>query len=490
MEGMPAAQRDRWADAFVATGASQCGFCTPGIVLRLAALEASSGPGRVATRRDVEGALRAHLCRCTGWQSILEAAERALGSAESAGEGAAVDSGDPARDPLLAAWRAQLEGPAFQHSGADVVLGGGGFADDGAPAWAAVQLGADAPLAPDLRAARAATGRVQGRNSTVPLTSPVPVPDGTWSLTLQTTWVEPAYVEPDASWCRPGERPASPLANGGAFGGKRHSPVPGRARALADETDGAARVLWRREDVVRRAPKRPPLAVALRADGTGVVRVGRSPGSADLAPALTRVRERCPGIEVEEVEVAGPPVSPDLRGAVWAEVMAAQATVGAPTIEAGAAAESSGVAEVTLPGGGRARVEVRTGEGPRGRVDVEVWAGEVLCPVTLRSYALGAVHQALGLVWSEGIAVDEAGEPVDLTIRSFGILAAKDMPEVSVTVHEEDRWPVNGSDAIFVATLAAAWSAEGRPPHWPTRRAAVRAPRRDVSASAGREESS
>ena len=82
--------------------------------------------------------------------------------------------------------------------------------------------------------------------------------------------------------------------------------MPGRARALADETGGPARVLWRREDVVRRGPKRPPLAVALRPDGTGVVRVGRSPGSADLAPALERVRGRRPGIEVEEVEVAGP----------------------------------------------------------------------------------------------------------------------------------------------------------------------------------------
>ena len=135
------------------------------------------------------------------------------------------------------------------------------------------------------------------------------------------------------------------------------------------------------------------------------------------------------------------------------------------------------MAEVTWPGAGRARVAVRSGAGTRGRVDVEVWAGEVLCAVTLRSYVFGAVHQALGLVWSEGIAVDDAGEPVDLTIRSFGILAAKDMPEVNVTVHEEDRWPVNGSDAVFVATLAAAWSAEGRPPSWPTRRAAVRAPR-------------
>jgi hypothetical protein len=106
----------------------------------------------------------------------------------------------------------------------------------------------------------------------------------------------------------------------------------------------------------------------------------------------------------------------------------------------------------------------------------------------LRSYALGAVHQALGMVWSEGIAVDAAGEPVDLTIRSFGILGARDMPEVSVRLHEEEGWPVNGSDAVFVATLAAAWIAEGRPARWPTRRAAVRAPRRDMAASAGREE--
>ena len=119
---------------------------------------------------------------------------------------------------------------------------------------------------------------------------------------------------------------------------------------------------------------------------------------------------------------------------------------------------------------------------------MDVWAGAVLDPVTLRSYALGAVHQALGLVWSEGIALDAAGEPVDLTIRSFGILAARDMPDVSVTVHDDEHWPVNGSDAVFVATLAAAWVAEGRPPRWPTRREAVRSPRRDVTPLRIREE--
>ena len=423
---------------------------------------------------NVEAGLRAHLCRCTGWQSIVEAACDALGIEGTPGTPPGL------RDPLLASWRAQVEGPAFQVSGPGVVLGGGGFADDTAPPGALVQLGADAPLASDLRAARAAHGRVQGRNSTVPLTHPVELPAGDWALTLQTTWVEPAYLEPDASWSLPGRRPAPPLANGGAFGAKVRSPVPARARQLADETGDAVRVLWRREDVVRRGPKRPPLALALRPDGTGILRVATTQGSADLAPLAARVGALCPGVHVEQVEVPGPPVAPELRGAGWAEALAARQVLEAP-----AAAPGTGQAHVALPGAGSADVEVHLGDGGRGRIQVDVWAGEILCGATLRSYALGAVHQALGLVWSEGIAVDGAGEPVDLTVRSFGILAARDMPEVVVRLHEEGRWPVNGSDAVFVATLAAAWIADGLPARWPTRRAAVRAPLRDVAPSGG-----
>ncbi len=446
-------------------------------MLRLAALEGTAA-GRPPSRHDVEAALRAHLCRCTGWQSIVEAACSVLGIDEATG----APAGGP-RNPVLAAWRAQVEGPAFQSSGPDVVLGGGGFADDSAPTGALLQLGADAPLAPGIRAARAGGGRIQGRNSTVPLSHPVDVPGGDWALTLQTTWVEPAYVEPDASWSRPDHAPASPLANGGAFGGKRRSPVPARAKQLADGGGEVVRVLWRREDVVRRGPKRPPLGVALRHDGSGLVRVGRTPGSADLAPLAATVEARCPGVRVEQVDVVGPPVSPDLRGAGWAEVLAAQAVLGAPTGSPG-----TGQVHVAVPGAGSARVELQLAAGTRGHVEVDVWAGEVLCAVTLRSYALGAVHQALGLVWSEGIAVDGAGEPVDLTIRSFGILGARDMPEVTVRLHDGEGWPVNGSDAVFVATLAAAWMAEGLPRRWPTRRDAVRAPSRGVAPSGSREE--
>ena len=109
-----------------------------------------------------------------------------------------------------------------------------------------------------------------------------------------------------------------------------------------------------------------------------------------------------------------------------------------------------------------------------GAVAVDVWAGELLDPVTLRSYCIGAVHQALGWVRSEGIAVDAAGDVHDLTVRSFGVLPARDTPRVDVTMHRSDRWPVNGSDAVFAATAAAAWLADGLPPAWPTRRGSGR----------------
>src|SRR5690606_37984115 len=138
----------------------------------------------------------------------------------------------------------------------------------------------------------------------------VEVPDGEWARTLQTTWVEPAYLEPDAAWCQPGGEPMSSHGNGGAFGGKQTGAVERAARELADRHGRPVRVLYTREDVVRRGPKRPPLAAGVRADGTGVARVARTPGLTE------RVAELAPGFELEQVEVAGPATSLDLRGAV------------------------------------------------------------------------------------------------------------------------------------------------------------------------------
>jgi hypothetical protein len=219
-----------------------------------------------------------------------------------------------------------------------------------------------------------------------------------------------------------------------------------------------------------------------------VVRIGRTAGSPHLGELEQRLGLVAPGVLLEEVDIAGPPVAVELRGAVWVEVLAALHALGGRRAEGAGegAGEGTGSADVSVPGGGRAAVTVRSGprEPGRGTVSVEVWAGELLEPVTLRSYVVGAVHQALGLVWSEGIAVDADGDPLDLTIRSFGILAAREMPQVEVVLHEDDRWPVNGSDAVFAATVAAAWIAEGVPPRWPTRRGDVDQRRRTARSSA------
>jgi xanthine dehydrogenase small subunit len=77
---------------------------------------------------------------------------------------------------------------------------------------------------------------------------------------------------------------------------------------------------------------------------------------------------------------------------------------------------------------------------------------------------------ALGWVRSEGIAVDDSGEPRDLTIRSFGILRAVDMPRVEVEIDGSSGVAVNGSDAVFAAVAAAAWRHHDYAPDWPVAR--------------------
>ena len=65
LEGIAAGQRDRMAAAFASTGALQCGFCTPGILVRTASLLEKKGAG--LDRNTAARHLGAHLCRCTGY---------------------------------------------------------------------------------------------------------------------------------------------------------------------------------------------------------------------------------------------------------------------------------------------------------------------------------------------------------------------------------------------------------------------------------------
>jgi selenium-dependent xanthine dehydrogenase len=73
LEGIDAGQRDRMAAAFASTGALQCGFCTPGILVRTASLLEKKGAG--LDRQTAARHLGAHLCRCTGYVKILDAVE-------------------------------------------------------------------------------------------------------------------------------------------------------------------------------------------------------------------------------------------------------------------------------------------------------------------------------------------------------------------------------------------------------------------------------
>jgi hypothetical protein len=305
------------------------------------------------------------------------------------------------------------------------------------------------------------------------------------------------------------------LVNGGAFGGKsdrRHTEdLQATARRLADEHGRPVRVVLSREDVVRRGPKRPPMAVGVRADGSGIVWAVRTPG---LREAIAGFAPDWEVIEVDSPHANGPATSMSLRAAGWAELAVARCSVNGPVEmpdgrgsgSRGSGSHGSGdrIARhrsvrlgdhVIAPNGAEAWARVEHvdhdhvdhehvdddgahGRRGRERIIVHVRCGPSLDAAVLRSYCIGAAHMALGWVRTEGLAVDERGTPVDLTIRSFGVLRAADTPDIVVEIEEprgDDQQlvpgtPVNGSDAVFAAVAAAVWRHDGFPPAWPSRR--------------------
>ena len=158
------------------------------------------------------------------------------------------------------------------------MLGDGGFADDTCPPDALVAVpdgNGGYAVGATLAEARRRAGKVQGRNIPGPLGHPVDVPAGRWDLTLQTTWVEPAYLETDASWCRrrgPSRPPPAPTAAPSAA--STGPPSPRRPVDWPTSSGGPVRVLWSREDVVRLGPKRPPVGAGVDVEGRGILRVG------------------------------------------------------------------------------------------------------------------------------------------------------------------------------------------------------------------------
>ncbi len=95
LEGVPDAKRRLLADAFVREGGLQCGFCTPGIVARVASLlDRDANTDEAGVRKALNG----HLCRCTGYQRIVDAVLTAADGWES---GALPANDGPRRSDLF-----------------------------------------------------------------------------------------------------------------------------------------------------------------------------------------------------------------------------------------------------------------------------------------------------------------------------------------------------------------------------------------------------
>jgi xanthine dehydrogenase molybdenum-binding subunit len=113
-EGLAEDERRLWSDCFVAAGASQCGYCSPGIVLKAEAfLDRHPEP----TRAEIAHALLGNLCRCTGYAKILDAIEFA----------AAARRGEPLPE-LDRSGRVGSRAPRYV--GADLALGDNVFVGD------------------------------------------------------------------------------------------------------------------------------------------------------------------------------------------------------------------------------------------------------------------------------------------------------------------------------------------------------------------------
>lgn len=75
IEGLTEREQEAFVYAFGAAGAVQCGFCIPGIIM--SAMEMVDS-GKTFTRDEIRKNLSGHLCRCTGYQNVINGVEKAI----------------------------------------------------------------------------------------------------------------------------------------------------------------------------------------------------------------------------------------------------------------------------------------------------------------------------------------------------------------------------------------------------------------------------
>lgn len=77
VEGLqkPSGELNPIQQAFIDEAAVQCGFCIPGVIMSAVEI---AGTGRTYTRQEIRKLISGHLCRCTGYQNITNAVEKAV----------------------------------------------------------------------------------------------------------------------------------------------------------------------------------------------------------------------------------------------------------------------------------------------------------------------------------------------------------------------------------------------------------------------------
>ena len=430
LEGLPDA--DAWGARLCATGGSQCGFCTPGIVMRLAALPApqrTEPDGAAGVARAPLSLHRLELRRRRGMRRGDRGASRPRSSRATGADRGRRDPTGVARRCTRPWWvrRRHRTGRCPRrtaHRGRR--LGGGRLGGRGTSGQSARCRGGAPP--------RHCAGRSTCRRAT------------------------------GCARCRrPGWSPRSsnPTRRGACPAGNRSGRCATAARSVASST--VRSVPWRgdwpieherpvlaiysREDVVRFGAKRPPMAAGVRADGTGVVRVARTPGIA-AADRVGRPRARRGG-----GRHGGSADLVDVRAAGWAEaaVLLAPADGWVTRPESGARAHAAIDDAGAVHGAGL----VRRGARRRGAAQLLHGCG----PHGARMGAQRGHHRRRRR---------RAAGPHHPQLRRAACRRHAAGPRRRSTPSDGD--PVNGSDAVFAAVALAAWRAAGFAPRWPTMR--------------------
>ena len=457
--GSPPAERDALAAAFVATGGSQCGFCTPGIIVRAAALRAKgavdAGRRRPRARRAPLPVHRLADRRSTRSSAPAPAPRRRAVARRGARERAALEGGVRAAGRRATSRSATAGSPTTPRR---ATRSSRCRSRRAATRRASRRPGIQWVSRESLLEARELAGKVQGRRTTVDAAPPLPLPAAPRRRRAARDELGRARV-PRARRVVVRSRAASRRARSQRRRVRRQGDLAGRR--------GGARA---------RRPPRPAGADAVLARGrraarpeAPAVRGERGAARRDVCASRACARARCAtststppsylGLSSSRSSRRAPRWSARRRRAPHAPPGFAELRV----LQEGAL-DAAGLRPRRAPADRRARRGVprqrRVDSGRRRaaparassidpttgaleRVEVRVAAGDPLDEVVLRSYAIGAAHMALGWVLTEGLAVDpETGEVHDLTIRSFGVIRAKDTPPIDVTIVDDPGPPL------------------------------------------------